>query len=63
MTGHKMLKTIHLKVIHFSAQMSSQSSIWKMRIQIKLDITWKLIPQFQFCKKILIVHNLRNQTV
>ena len=30
---------------------------------VKLNITWKLIAEFQFCKKILMVHNLRSQTV
>ena len=42
------------KVIHFSIQMSSQSSTWKMTTQTKLEITLKLVAQFQFCKKYLI---------
>ena len=50
------------KVIHFSALMSSQSSTWKVTTPIKLDITLNLIGRFHFCKKFLIVHNLRNQT-
>ena len=32
-------QTYYLKVIHFSTQIGSQSSIWKMTTQIKLDIT------------------------
>ena len=46
--GHFSLDDFHswdackrekIKVIHFSTQMSSQSSTWKMATQIKLDIT------------------------
>ena len=59
----KIFGSEHFKVIHCSTLMSSQSSTWKMTTSLKLDITQKLIARFQFCKKYLIMHNLRNQTV
>ena len=55
-----------VKVIKDQIQYRSQSLLNLARgyfTQIKLDITQKLIAGFQFCKKCLIVHNLRNQTV
>ena len=43
-----------LKMIHFSALLSSWSSFWEMTIRIKLDITRKPIPQIRFCKLIFL---------
>ena len=55
----------HLKVIHFSTLMSSQSSTWRMTTQLanKTGHNLKTNSRFQFCKKYLMVHNRRNQAV